>query len=70
MLSRKTGRIDPLGAIDDETRTVDENDAFLNLGQFLDYGTRNFLRGYWRTCFKASRIISRSLPRSGRYTRF
>jgi hypothetical protein len=38
----------PWEAIDDETRTVDENDAFLNLGEFLDYGTRNFLRGYWR----------------------
>ena len=43
----------PWDAIDDETRIIDVNDAFPNLGEFFRYETGNFLHGYWRNLLQS-----------------
>ena len=50
------GRVEgfiPWAAIDDDTRAVDENRAFYNLGEFFQQETDNFLQGYWRNLLQS-----------------
>jgi hypothetical protein len=59
----------PWEAIEDETRPVQENGAFVNMGEFFKQETENFLSGYWRNLMQSQRnhieIVTEKLTLQG-----